>query len=118
MSPVTEDEEEESFEPITNPDLLQDAPEDSIGSPAPIQVDDAPAGDAALDKGKQRAKAPSLEPEAEIDEVAKLIAAETQKSLAGRRVLEQQNLIPYNPGVRRSPFSSFFFALTNHLSPF
>ena len=116
LTPVTDDEEEERFEPITDTDFLQDAPEEPSGPPAPIQVDTPSAVDDAVDKGKQRAAAPSLEPEAAIEEAAKLIAVETQKELAGRKVLEQQNLILYNPGVSQ-PFPSPF-SFTNFLSLF
>ena len=100
LTPVTDDDEEEEFETFTNLDLPQDDAEDSE-APADNRMDIPPADEDTPDKGKQRAPAPSLEPEAAIDEAAKLIAMETQKEQAGRKVLEQQNLILYNPGVRR-----------------
>ena len=86
------------FEPITDTDFLQDVPEEPTGLLAPIQVDAPSASGDVADKGKQRAKAPSLEPET-VDAM-KLVAAEMQKDLAGRKILEQQNLILYNPGIR------------------
>ena len=100
LTPVTDGDEEEEFETLTNLDLPQDDAEDSE-APVDNQMDIPPAEEDTLDKGKQRAPAPSLEPEAAIDEAAKLIAVETQKEQAGRKVLEQQNLILYNPGVCR-----------------
>lgn len=102
LTPVTDDDGEEDFEPITNPDLPQDDLEDSE-APPDSQMDIPPAEEDTVDKGKQRAAVPSATPDAEIDEAMKLINAETQKEMAGRKILEQQNLIVQTPGVSFFP---------------
>ena len=104
FSSVTDEGESEDSDSDANPDPPQDETEEPANSPAAIpdevpSVDDGPA-----DKGKERAASPTPDADREVAKTMKLIDSATQKDLAGRQVLQQQNLELQEP-----PVSVFFF---------
>ena len=79
--------------------------EEPANSPAAIPDEVPPVDDGSADKGKERAASPTPDTDREVAKTMKLIDSAMQKDLAGRQVLQQQNLELQEP-----PVSTLFFA--------
>ena len=99
FSSVTDDDGSEESDSDANPDPPQDETEEPANSPAAIPEEVPPVDDGPADKGKERAASPTPDTDREVAKTMKLIDSATQKDLAGRQVLQQQNLELQEPPV-------------------
>ena len=106
FSSVTDDEGSEDSESDANPDLPQDEAEEPANSPAAIPDEVPSVDDSSADKGKERAASPTPDTDREVAKTMKLIDSAMQKDLAGRQVLQQQNLELQEPPVSTPLFLS------------
>ena len=100
------DEGSEDSESDANPDLPQDEAEEPANSPAAIPDEVPSVDDSSADKGKERAASPTPDTDREVAKTMKLIDSAMQKDLAGRQVLQQQNLELQEPPVSTPLFLS------------